>query len=147
MFGHRRHQPEVDEVPVDVHLERDLSEVVGAVDGHLAAPTDTSRKALLDSLELLDAQLDAADTFSRAVSGALGLNAGAPVIGETSGTPEAVEVYGAEFQAQVALVKAAKDEVRGPTSDTLSALRTARGALDSVRAQEATGRPPPPRER
>ena len=52
------------------------------------------------------------------------------VFGETSRHPVVDQVLGPTLQAQVTLVKAAKDLVRTPTPAVLEALRTARAALD-----------------
>ena len=50
-------------------------------------------------------------------------------------TPLFEQVVAAEFQAQVTLVRAAKDEVRDPSPGALEALRSASAALTEVRSR------------
>jgi len=147
MFGQhdKNTQPEAVELPVDVHLEWDVSDVIDAIDAYLPAPSEVGRQHLLQELERLDAQLDDADAYTANVVPQLRFNAPDPVVGETSSRPMVEEMYGTEFQAQVVLVKAAKHEVTAPTPETLAALRDARVALDTVRAQEGVDHPPTPR--
>jgi hypothetical protein len=54
------------------------------------------------------------------------------VIGETGSRSMAEEIPAAEFRAQIALVRAAKDAIRNPSPSTLGALRSTRAALDSL---------------
>ena len=144
MSGHRRPgDAEHDELEVDDTLEGDIGAVVRAVDAYLAAPADDRRHELLTALEQLDDQLEAGDAFSgRWLRGVL---PDPDVVGETSTHPIADDVQQGEFHAQVVLVKAAKHEVTAPTPETLAALRDARVALDTVRAQEGVDHPPTPR--
>jgi hypothetical protein len=61
------------------------------------------------------------------------------VIGATSDTSTAEDVPSAEFKAQVALVKAAKNATRDTTAEAQSALQRANDELAEVRRREAGG--------
>jgi hypothetical protein len=61
------------------------------------------------------------------------------VIGATSDTSAAEAVPSAEFKAQVALVKAAKNVIRDTTAEAQSALQRANDELTEVRRHEAGG--------
>jgi hypothetical protein len=116
------------EVDVDLTLEIDISGVVKAVDEYLDSPTDISRKSLLTELEKLDAQTELSDAYH----GRLDFPLGPPqswVVGATNDVPEPEYVPAPEFEAQVALVKAAKIEVTRSTPEALADLRAARQAL------------------
>ena len=69
-------------------------------------------------------------------SGALGYASKGEVLGETSIDSVVDEVPSVELAAQFELVKAAKEEVRGPTPATFAALQSARTALADARNQE-----------
>ena len=68
-------------------------------------------------------------------SGALGYASKGEVLGETGIDSVVDEVPSAELTAQFDLVKAAKEEVRGPTAANLAALRSASRALAEARNQ------------
>lgn len=144
MFG--RHKKQVSEeagpIQVEVALESDLARVEGSVSDYLKDPTDTARQSLVAALAALDDQAGQSDTYEGSVigSGAVGYASKGEVLGETSIDPVVDEVPSAELHAQVALVTAAKDEVRGPTPDTFAALRSAGAALAAAREQRAAGR-------
>jgi hypothetical protein len=93
-------------------------------------------------LEELDDRTGQSDAYAGSVigSGAVGYASRGEVLGETSIDSVVDEVPGAELNAQVALVTAAKDEVRGPTPDTLAALRSASATLAAAREQGGAGR-------
>ena len=61
------------------------------------------------------------------------------VIGETSIDSVVDEVPSQELRAQIALVQAAKNEVRGPTTETFGALQSADTALAATRDQRPGG--------
>ena len=69
-------------------------------------------------------------------SGALGYASKGEVLGETSIDSVVDEVPSAELTAQLDLVKAAKEEVRGPTPATFAALQSASAALAGARNLE-----------
>jgi hypothetical protein len=92
-------------------------------------------------LEKLDAQADRGDAYGSSVIGsaALGYSSKGEVIGETGLDSVVDEVPGAVLTAQFALVKAAKDEVRGPSAITFAALQAAMTALAEAQNQGSTG--------
>ena len=124
---------------VDVQLEDHIREIEGLVSDYLRSPQDeVTRQALVAELEKLDDQTARADAYSdfRAVL----VRYQVPrswVIGATSDTSTAEDVPSAEFKAQVALVKAAKDAIRDPTAQTQSALQRANDELAEVRRRES----------
>ena len=73
-------------------------------------------------------------------SGAVGYASKGEVLGETSIDSVVDEIPSTELHAEVMLVTAAKDEVRGPTSQTLAALRSAIDVLTATREQGPAGR-------
>ena len=137
MFGRHKKQTsgEAGRVLVEVALENDLARVEDSVAEYLRDPTVTARQSLLGALEELDDQTGQSDAYEDSVigSGAVGFASRGEVLGETSVDPVVDEIRSAELHAQVALVTAAKDEVRGPTSDTLAALRSASATLAATR--------------
>ena len=140
MFGRHRNRAsaEEQELAVDVNLEQDIGAAEQSIQSFLANPGEGQRKDLLAVLERLDSQIDHSDAYDNSIlgSGALGLTTKFSVIGETSSHPMAEEVPSAEFQAQVALVKAAKRAVTQPNSDTMAALQTASAALTGLRTHD-----------
>jgi hypothetical protein len=144
MFGHRKKQAsgEAGRIQVEVALESDLAGVEQAVAGYLKDPTDTARRSLVAALEELDDQTGQSDAYEGSVigSGAVGYASRGEVLGETSIDPVVDEIPSAELNAQVALVTAAKDEVRNPTPETFAALRSASVTLAAAREQRAAGR-------
>jgi hypothetical protein len=137
MFGHHKQQgpPAAQEVEVDTTLELDLATVEQAIGSYLGQPTPDRRRSMVIELEKLDAQIDRSDTYENSIvdSAVFGITTKYSVVGETSSPPIADEVAGVELGAQMTLVKAAKDEARGPTPDTLAALRTAWAAPCALR--------------
>ena len=132
MFGRRAKgqsdaEQEVD-VDVDAVLEQDISTVVQAVDAYLQSPNDSVRKDLLTALEELDAEIDQGDVYHGRVSYPF-MGPTSTIIGATSPGSVAQEVPATEFQAQVALVKAAKNAVTRLTPDALAELRAASDVL------------------
>lgn len=144
MFGRHRRQAstETTQASVDAALEGHIAQVEDAVVAFLENPTEAARQLLRCTLEALDAQTDQSDAYGRSVidSAALGYASKGEVLGETSLDSVVDEVPSAELNAQFALVKAAKDEVRAPVPASLAALRTASAVLMDVRRRGATGR-------
>lgn len=140
MFGDHRGKPLApEEIPVDSTLEGDIAQVEQAISDYLQNPTDTLRHSLLTALEQLDSQTDRSDSYENSIIGsaAWGYASKGEVVGETSQHPIIDKVQSNELQAQVDLVKAAKNEVRGPTPETLAELQSARAALASVRSHQS----------
>ena len=92
--------------------------------------------------ENLLAQAEEGDAYGSSVIGsaALGYASKGEVLGETGLDSVVAEVPSSELHAQFALVKAAKDEVRGPTSRTFAALRAAHTTLAAVSKRGSAGR-------
>ncbi|HEY6472724.1 MAG TPA: hypothetical protein VIY26_07520 [Acidimicrobiales bacterium] len=126
-----------EDIPVDATLEGDIDDVEQAVAGYLGDATDASRAALLAALERLDDRTDQSDRYQNSVIGsaAIGFAAKGEVLGETSLDPVVDQVPSDELKAQVALVRAAKDEIRGPTPATFASLQDARAALAATRGE------------
>ena len=122
-------------IPVDATLEGDIAQVEQSVAHYLNEPSDDSRRLLLAALETLDARTDQSDAYGESVigSGALGYASKGEILGETGIDSVVDEVPSAELTAQFDLVKAAKEEVRGPTAANLAALRSASLALAEAR--------------
>jgi hypothetical protein len=130
---------DVENVSVDAILELDLGTVEQSVEAYLEDPSLALRHELLAALERLDQHIDRSDAYESSVIGsaALGYSAKGSVIGETSTSSPAEDIPEAVLRAQTALIKAAKREVTGPTSDTFADLRAANQALAAVRSREA----------
>lgn len=139
MFGRHKEQQGTDHerVQVDAALEGDVAQVEQCVAAYLQGQTDAARRSLVTALEKLDDQTDQSDAYRESVigSGALGYASKGEVLGETSIDSVADEIPNAELHAQIALVQAAKDEVRRSTSETLAALQASQAALAATRDQ------------
>jgi hypothetical protein len=120
---------------VNATLEIDIAQVEQSVTGYLAEPTATSRHSLLLTLERLTALTDQGDAYGLSVIGsaAVGSASKGEVLGETSIDSVVDEVPSEQLNAQLTLVKAAKEEVRGPTAATFASLQAANAALAQVR--------------
>jgi len=124
---------------VDVQLEDHIRKIEDLVGGYLRSPQDeAARQALGAELEDFDDQTARADAYSnfRAVLVRYQVPR-SPLIGATSDTSIGEDVPGAEFKAQVALVKAARNAIRDTTAEAQSALRRANDELAEVRRREA----------
>ena len=139
MFGRHKKQAGGGDsrIAVDATLEDDIAQVERSVADYLKDPTDDSRRLVLAALERLDARTDQSDAYGGSVigSGALGYASKGEVLGETGIDSVVDEVPTAELTAQLDLVRAAKEEVRGPTADNLASLRSASRALAEARNQ------------
>jgi hypothetical protein len=144
MFG--RHKKQTDggetQIPIDAALESDIARVERSVVDYLENRTDADRRSLVAALRRLDDRAEQSDAYGESVIGsaALGYSSKGEVLGETNIDSVVDEVSSAELNAQFALVKAAKDEVRGPTPDTFAALQSANAALMVAKTQGAAGR-------
>jgi len=143
MFGRRKKQAggEGERIQVDATLEGDVAQVERSVAEYLHDPTDATRRALLGALEKLDDQTDQSDAYRESVigSGALGYASKGEVVGETGLDSVVDEVPSTELHAQMALVNAAKNEVRGPTPATFAALQSTSAALAATRDEGSGG--------
>jgi hypothetical protein len=136
MFG-RDAEPHSDvgqEIDVDLVMEQDISMVKQAVDNYLQNPNESLRRDLLTALEELDHQLAEGDAYRAKLRFPFGSESS--VVGATCDNPVAEELLGTEFQAQVALVKAAKNAVMRLTSENLADLRAASDALGAWPAND-----------
>jgi hypothetical protein len=124
-------------ISVDATLEGEIAQVEQSVADYLSDPTDDARQSLRAALERLDAQTDQSDAYGESVigSGALGYASKGEVLGETGIDSVVDEIPSAELAAQFDLVKAAKEDVRGPTAATFTAMRSASIALALARNQ------------
>jgi hypothetical protein len=137
MFGRQKKQADGGEerVQVDAALESEVTRVEQSVAEYLRVPTDTARRSLLGTLETLDDQTEQSDEYEGSVigSGAVGYASKGEVIGETNIDSVVDEIPSQELHAQIALVQAAKNEVRAPTTETFAALQSAHAALAATR--------------
>ncbi|MGZ6800770.1 MAG: hypothetical protein ACXVGB_13755 [Mycobacteriaceae bacterium] len=126
---------------VDVQLEDHIRKIEGLVGDYLRSPQDeATRQALAAELEQFDDQTARADAYSDFRSVLVRYQVPRSwVIGATTDTSTAEDVPGAEFKAQVALVKAARDAVRDPAAEAQSALQRTNDELAEVRSREAGG--------
>ena len=126
---------------VDVQIEDHIRKIEGLVGGYLRSPQDeATRQALVAELEKFDDQTARADAYSNSRAVLVRYQVPrSPLIGATSDTSIGEDVPGAEFQAQVALVKAAKDAIRDTTAEAQSALQRAVDELAEVRRRQAGG--------
>ena len=126
---------------VEVQLEDDIRKIEDLVSDYLRNPQDeATRQALVAELEKLDDQTASADAYSNFRSVLVRYQVPRSwVIGATSDTSTAEDVPSAEFKAQVALVKAARNAIRDTTAEAQSALQRANDELAEVRRREAGG--------
>ena len=140
MFGRHKDQQGAGQEPVqvDAALEGDVARVEQSVTAYLQSQTDAARRSLVAALEKLDDQTDQSDAYRESVigSGALGYASKGEVLGETSIDSVVDEVPSSELTAQLALVRAAKDEVRGPSTATFASLQAASASLAATRSQQ-----------
>jgi hypothetical protein len=143
MFGRQKKQPDggAERVQVDATLESDVTRVEQSVAAYLNDPTDSARRSLLAALEALDEQTDQSDAYEGSVigSGAVGYASKGAVVGETSIDSVVDEISDAELQAQIALVRTAKNEVRQPTTESFAALQATQAALAATRDPGPSG--------
>lgn len=129
-------------VEVDEGLEARLVDVETAVVTYLVRITDVSRDHLTSVLHALDSDTSASDAFRShlnavaTLTGMAGLGTSSlDVIGQTSKFPIVNQVPLPVFQAQVALVRAAKAEISDPSAETLGALESANDGLAAMRSR------------
>jgi hypothetical protein len=129
-------------VEVDEGLESRLVDVESAVVTYLVRITNISRDSLALMLQALDTDTSASDAFRThlnavaTLTGMAGLGTSSlDVIGQSSKFPIVNQVPLPVFQAQVALVRAAKSEIRDSTPETLKDLESANEQLASMRSR------------
>ena len=132
-----RGQHRDDGLTVDATFEERLHEIEAAAADYLARPLDDRRAALQTRLEQLDEQIERSEVFdaNSPLTTAFGSVPRLAIVGDTTDHPVVEQVLAAEFKAQVALVRTAKDEVRSPSPRSLEALRSACAALLDARSQ------------
>jgi hypothetical protein len=120
-------------IDVDAELENAIERVRQAAATYLVQPSTEPRNNLLAELERLDEQINRGDEYTTKpfASGFVGYLSN-PAIGATTDHSVGEDVPDDLFQAQIELVKAAKEEVRLTTRETLRDLRTAAEALDNL---------------
>jgi hypothetical protein len=136
MMGRHKKQVRTQQVvEVDLALEEDLAEIERSVGDYLQSRHGAARRTLLEALKRLDEQVARSDAYedSPLGSGALGCGSKGDVLGETSIAPAIHETSEGELSAHVALVKAAKNEVREHTPRTFAELRLASAALSAIK--------------
>jgi len=156
-FGHRdpadRPRPGDDApIAVDLGLEQAIGDVEVAVDAYLDAASVDRRDALMAALDGLDALVNLGDDYTDrspargSVYGTIGLSS---VLGARGPASFAEDVPRRVLQAQITLVRRAKEELQagGPAPSTalreaVRALATARDP--SVHDPSPNGPPPPP---
>lgn len=141
-FGRKRGGASQDQaMAVDVELEDHIRTIEGLVGDYLRSPHDeAARQALAAEMERFDDETARADAYSDVRSVLVGWQVPRSwVIGAASDTSTAEDVPGAEFEAQVALVKAARNAIRDTTAEAHSALQRASDELAEVRRREAGG--------
>jgi hypothetical protein len=122
-------------VPVDATLLQNLRAVESEVDAYLRDQISEHLHTLEEALARLDAQTADSDAWIAGVTNTAswGVDPKGTVVGETGSFPIAEDVPGAELNAQIELVKAARQVVQNATPQTLGALQEARAALDALR--------------
>ena len=127
---------------VDVHLEDHIRKIEDLVGDYLRSPHDeATRQALVAELEELDDQTARADAYGSFKSVLVRYQVPRSwVTGATSDTSTGEDVPGAEFRAQVALVKAAKTAI-GPPKDQRGAAPAL--TVTSQTPRQAADRMPP----
>jgi len=126
---------------VDVQLEDHIRNIEDLVGGYLRSSQDEgTRQALIAELERFDDHTARADAYSNLRSVLMRYQVPRSwLIGASSDTSIGEDVPSAEFKAQVALVKAAKDAIRDTTAEAQSALQRAVDELAEVRRRQAGG--------
>lgn len=129
-------------VEVDEGMESLVVEVESAVVTYLVRIDDASRAALLRALEALDAHTAASEAYVRragsfaTLTGVAALGRSSlDVIGRRSEFPAVSEVPLRVFQGQVALVRAAKEELRASSPATIRDLEAANQELAEARSR------------
>jgi hypothetical protein len=124
------------DVAVDHTLEADISVVEQAVDSYLATLSDAARAHLFEALEMLDEPIENSDSYRQRLSYPAVYKS--TVFGATSDYPVTEQMRISEFQAEIALVRAAKAVVVDLSADNLSNLWSASEALKVMNHEEGS---------
>jgi hypothetical protein len=147
-FGHRNSheqgRPDGDQAIVDEGLEQAIDAVEAAVDSYLDAASSDRHDALVAAVAHLDELVALGDDYTNRVAATrwgYGVSPGASVLGARGSSPIAEDLPAGVLQAQVALVRCAKDAITdgGPTA--LLALRSAADELAGARVPSEDGAP------
>jgi hypothetical protein len=131
MSHHERREPDERDIDVSHELEEELKQVEQAVDEFLGTLGDSARKALLASLDHVDELSQASDSYMQRFVVPYPFTSS--IVGATSLNPIAEKVPGTVFEAQVDLVKAAKQALTRTTTESLADLRSAAATLQEMR--------------
>jgi hypothetical protein len=137
VFGHHRHTAATQNtvVEVDAHLEWDVEAVQWPVAVFLNAGEEESRQLLMTALERLGDQIDLGDAYVESIvdSAIFGQAPKGTILAETSRHSIAEEIPETVLQAQVSLVRTAKNAMRDPNPGILEDLQNASAALEAAR--------------
>jgi hypothetical protein len=131
-------------IAVDEGLEQAIDGVQAAVDAYLGTASAEQRDALVAALGHLDELTALGDDYTNwraATRWGSGVSPGASVLGARSSSPIAEELPTRVLQAQITLVRRAKDAVADGGPATSDALRTAAAELTSAQNPSADGGP------
>ena len=147
----KRHDRKDREVLVDDELETRILDVESAVEAYLAGATFQARSDLEAALHALDDETAASDAYRARRNSVVTLGAVAGlgtsssnIVGQTGRFPIIDEVLLSVFQAQVALVLAAKAEITDSSPMTLDALASASQELAAAQGSTSHGEVGPP---
>ena len=131
-------------IAVDEGLEQAIDAVQAAVDAYLGTASTEQHDALVAALGHLDELTALGDDYTNwraATRWGYGVSPGASVLGARSSSPIAEELPTRVLQAQIALVRCAKDALADGGPATSDALRSAAAELTSARNPSADGGP------
>jgi hypothetical protein len=128
---HERGQPAERDIDVSHDLEEELSQVEQAVDDFLGTFGESARDKLLAALDRVDELSQASDAYMQRFVVPYPFTSSA--VGATSLSPIIEKVPGTIFEAQIDLVKAAKQALTNTTAESLADLRSAAATLQEMR--------------
>lgn len=116
------------EIAVEATLADALDRVAQAVRAYVAGPTEASRAEMIVELGHLDEVVARADRYEANSAGYAFALPGVEAVGEATAVDAVHDESPQAFNAQAALVRAAKREVRDATPDSLAELGVALAA-------------------
>jgi len=131
MSHDEKNEPGERDIDVSHELEEELKDVERAVEEFLGTLGGPARSKLLAALDRVDEQSKASDIYTSRFSYPYAPHSSA--VGATSLSPIIDQVPGTTFEAQVDLVKAAKQALINTTAESLADLRSAASALQEMR--------------
>jgi hypothetical protein len=134
MSHHEKGEPAERDIDVAHELEEELTEVEEAVHEFLGTLAESAKNKLLATLDQVDEQSKASDIYIGRFSYPYAPHSSA--VGATSLNPIIDQVPGTIFEAQVDLVKAAKQALMKTTAESLADLRSAVAALQEMRGPD-----------